>query len=111
MYKYALSMEAIPTLAFNVANIIKAIYGKNKKGLVLDLDNTLWGGIVGDDGVENIQIGHETPLAESYTAFQKYILELKERGIILAICSKNQEDIAKSGFLHPDSVLKTGVSF
>ena len=60
MYKYACCIPAIPTLSFNVANIIKSIYGKNKKGLVLDLDNTLWGGIVGDDGVDGIEIGQET---------------------------------------------------
>lgn len=106
-YKFAMDYDVMPDVSLGLAKIIRAILGKSKKCLVLDLDNTLWGGIIGDDGVENIQIGHETPLAESYTAFQKYILELKERGIILAICSKNQEDIAKSGFLHPDSVLKT----
>ena len=79
--------------------------GKNKKCLVLDLDNTLWGGIIGDDGMENIEIGHETPTAEAYTAFQQYVLGLKARGIILAVCSKNEEDVAKTGFDHPDSVL------
>lgn len=57
LYKYALNIEAIPELAFQVASIIKAIFGKNKKALALDLDNTLWGGIVGDDGVENLEIG------------------------------------------------------
>lgn len=54
MYKYALNVNAIPYLAFNVANIIKSIFGKNKKGFVLDLDNTLWGGVIGDDGVDGI---------------------------------------------------------
>ena len=52
MYKYALCMQAIPEFAFNLSNIIKAVFGKNKKSLVLDLDNTLWGGVVGDDGPE-----------------------------------------------------------
>ena len=55
MYKYAMEVPAIPYLSFNLANIIKSIYGKNKKAFVLDLDNTLWGGIVGDDGVENLK--------------------------------------------------------
>lgn len=106
MYKYALSMEAIPTLAFNVANIIKAIYGKNKKGLILDLDNTLWGGIVGDDGVENIQIGQETSEGQVFQEFQNYLKELKNMGIILNINSKNDEKNAIAGLNHDDCILK-----
>lgn len=64
------------------------------------------GGIIGDDGVENLAIGHETPTAEMYTLFQNYVKDLKERGIILAVCSKNDEEVAKAGFKHPDSVLQ-----
>lgn len=104
-YKLAMSYDVIPEVSLGLAKIIKGFLGKNKKCLVLDLDNTLWGGIIGDDGMEHIEIGHETPTAEAYTAFQEYVLKLKERGIILAVCSKNEEDIAKSGFNHPDSVL------
>lgn len=106
MYKYALAVPAIPTLAYNVANIIKAIYGKNKKGLVLDLDNTLWGGIVGDDGVENIAIGEETSEGQVYSEFQKYLKELKQIGIILNINSKNDEKNALDGLNHPDGILR-----
>ena len=73
MYKYALSMEAIPTLSYNVACIIKSIYGKNKKAMTLDLDNTLWGGIVGDDGPENLAIGPETSMGQVYSEFQEYV--------------------------------------
>lgn len=105
-YKLAMNYDVIPEAANGIGKIIKAILGKSKKCLVLDLDNTLWGGVIGDDGVENIQIGHETPEAEAFTAFQEYVLNLKRRGIILAVCSKNDENIAKSGFGHPDSVLK-----
>jgi len=105
-FKYALSHEAIPLLSHSVANIIKSIYGKSKKCLVLDLDNTLWGGVVGDDGIENIKIGKETPEAEAYTEFQNYIKELKKRGVILAVCSKNDLKIAKEGLSHPDNILK-----
>ena len=104
-YKLAMSYDVIPEVSLSLSKIIKGIWGKNKKCLVLDLDNTLWGGVIGDDGMENIAIGHETPTAEAYTAFQQYVLCLKERGVILAICSKNEEDVAKSGFDHPDSVL------
>ena len=105
-YKFAMNYEVIPEVSWSIAKIIRAILGKNKKCLVLDLDNTLWGGVIGDDGVENIKIGHETPTAEAFTEFQKYVLSLKNRGIILAVCSKNDEEIAKTGFTHPDSILK-----
>lgn len=101
-----MNYDVLPTVAHGIANIVKVILGKTKKCLVLDLDNTLWGGIIGDDGVNGIAIGHETPQAEAYTEFQRYVLQLKERGVILAVCSKNEDDAARSGFTHPDSVLK-----
>ncbi len=107
-YKYAMSYVAIPLLAHSVASIIKAVFGNVKKCLVLDLDNTLWGGVIGDDGLNGIVIGKETPQAEAYTDFQKYVKGLKERGIILAVCSKNDEVNAREGFNHPDSILSIG---
>ena len=106
MYKYAVAVPAIPYLSFNVANIIKSIYGKNKKVLNLDLDNTLWGGIVGDDGADNIEIGQETPLAQTYSEFQEYLKLHKQLGILLTINSKNEEENALSGMKRPDSVLR-----
>lgn len=106
MYKYAVAVPAIPYLSFNVANIIKSIYGKNKKAFNLDLDNTLWGGIVGDDGADNIEIGQETSLAQTYSEFQEYIKLHKQIGVLLTVNSKNDEDNAISGFARPDSVLK-----
>lgn len=105
-YKFAVSYEATPTFAYNLCSIIKAILGKSSKCLVLDLDNTLWGGVIGDDGLAGINIGTETPIAEAYTEFQKYAKALKARGIILAVCSKNDLVNAKEAFTHPDSVLK-----
>lgn len=105
-YKFAINYDVIPLVAHNASNLIKAILGKTKKCLVLDLDNTLWGGIIGDDGVVNLKLGNETPEGEAYTEFQKYVLSLKQRGIILAVCSKNEEEVAKIGFSHPDSILK-----
>jgi FkbH-like protein len=104
--KYALSMDSIPELAFSISKIINSIFGKSKKCLVLDLDNTCWGGVIGDDGLHGIHIGTETAVAESYTAFQKYVKELKERGITLAVCSKNDFVNAKEGFSHPESILR-----
>jgi len=105
-YKYALALDAIPTLAHSVAHLIGAIYGRSKKVLVLDLDNTLWGGVIGDDGENHIHIGRETPLAEAYSAFQHYVKALKQQGILLALCSKNDLAIAKKGLEHPDSILR-----
>jgi FkbH-like protein len=105
-YKILTTADASLELARSLTAMVRAIYGKSKKLLVLDLDNTLWGGVIGDDGHENIRIGRETPEAEAYTAFQEYCLALRERGVLLAVCSKNEEEIAKKGFSHPDSVLK-----
>lgn len=106
MYKYALSLEAIPVLSFNVANIIKSVFGKNKKGFVLDLDNTLWGGVVGDDGVDNIEIGLEEPIGQAFLEFQEYIKEHKNLGVVLNIDSKNDYENAVAGLNHPDGILK-----
>lgn len=106
MYKYALSVPAIPYLSFNVANIIKSIFGKNKKGFVLDLDNTLWGGVIGDDGVDNIVLGPEESEGQVYSEFQNYIKSHQQLGIILNIDSKNDYENAIAGINHPDSVFK-----
>ncbi len=105
-YKILLTAEANLELARSLNALIRALYGKSRKVLVLDLYNTLWGGVIGDDGVDKIQIGRETPVAEAYTAFQEYCLALRNRGVLLAVCSKNNEDVAKSGFAHPSSILK-----
>jgi FkbH-like protein len=106
MYKSAMCMDAVPYVAQSVANIIKSIYGKNKKALVLDLDNTLWGGVIGDDGVEKIKIGPEVPQGQVYSEFQSYCKKLKDIGVILAIDSKNDMENAMAGLNHPDSILK-----
>ena len=106
MYKYSLCLDAIPSLAKSVADIIKSIYGKNKKVMVCDLDNTLWGGVVGDDGVEGIQVGPEVPMGQIYAEFQKYLKELKTIGVLLAVNSKNDEENAIAGLNHPDGLLK-----
>lgn len=104
-YKFAMDYDFTPDVSNELAKIIKALLGKNKKCLLLDLDNTLWGGVIGDDGLNGIRIGHETAEAESYMEFQQYLIGLKRRGVILSVCSKNDEATAKTGFEHPDSVL------
>ncbi|MCD7768954.1 MAG: HAD-IIIC family phosphatase, partial [Oscillospiraceae bacterium] len=106
MYKYAMCFDAIPSLSFNVANIIKSIYGKNKKALALDLDNTLWGGVVGDDGVDGIEIGQETGVAQSYYEFQSYLKEISTLGVVLSVCSKNDYENAIAGLNHPEGLLR-----
>lgn len=106
MYKYAMAVPAIPELAHNLARIIKSIYGKNKKALVLDLDNTLWGGVVGDDGVENIALGQEVPMGQVYSEFQSYLKAHKDLGVLLNVNSKNDYENAIAGLNHPDGVLK-----
>lgn len=104
-YKYAVSFEGITYIAHSVASIIKSIYGKNKKAIALDLDNTLWGGVIGDDGVNGIKIGSETAIGEAYEDFQKYIKNLKDIGIILTINSKNDLENALEGLSHPSMIL------
>ena len=106
MYKYAMCVPAIPYMAFQLARIIKSIFGRNKKVLNLDLDNTLWGGVIGDDGPENIEIGQETSLGQTYAEFQDYLKQHKKLGVLLSVNSKNNEETALSGLERADSVLK-----
>lgn len=105
-YKYALDMQYIPLLCHSVSGIIKSIFGRSKKALVLDLDNTLWGGVIGDDGPEGIELGMETPTGMAYTELQRYIKELSGMGVLLNVCSKNEDSTAREGFRRADSVLK-----
>jgi FkbH-like protein len=105
-FHLAVSPTATVSLAQNVAGIVKAVYGRSKKCLVLDLDNTLWGGIIGDDGVQNLILGREHAVGEAFLDFQRYVKDLQQRGVILAVCSKNDIENAKEGFSHPDSILK-----
>jgi len=106
LYKYACSLDAIAVWAFNTARIIKSLFGKNKKVLALDLDNTLWGGVVGDDGVDGIEIGSENATAECFKAFQTYVKSQKKIGVMLTVASKNDLQNALDGLNHPDGVLR-----
>ena len=106
MYKYCMCFDAIPYYAFSASNIIKALFGRNKKALALDLDNTLWGGVIGDDGPQGIQIGQENGVAQSYYEFQQYISQLRDLGILLNVCSKNDKENALEGIEHPEGALK-----
>ncbi|MES1159524.1 MAG: HAD-IIIC family phosphatase [Bacteroidota bacterium] len=100
------SLDVLPELVKCIHDIIQAINGRFKKCLILDLDNTTWGGIIGDDGVEGIQVG-DLGIGKAFTGLQWWAKELKNRGVLLAVCSKNTEAVAKEPFeRHPDMVLR-----
>ncbi len=102
-----LSVDALPYVASRVMDIVCAIQGQFKKCLILDLDNTIWGGVIGDDGIEGIQLGHGLGIGKAFTEFQMWVKKLKQRGIIICVASKNNEETAKEPFeKHPDMVLK-----
>ncbi|MDE6098640.1 MAG: HAD-IIIC family phosphatase [Muribaculaceae bacterium] len=102
-----LGINSLPYIASRAVDIIAAAKGKFRKCIILDLDNTLWGGIVGDDGWEGIQIGHGLGIGKAFSEFQSWIKKLKERGIILAVCSKNNESTAMEAFeKNPEMILR-----
>ena len=101
-----LNIDVLPLIADKTLALISAMNGKFKKCVILDLDNTTWGGIIGDDGIENIQIG-SLGIGKAFSEFQYWIKKLKNRGIIVAVCSKNTESVAREPFeKHPEMVLK-----
>lgn len=97
--KQPFSLDAAGCVSFAMARILASHYGKIRKCLTIDLDNTIWGGVIGDDGIEGINIDPNNAVGEAFLEFQSYLLKLKNRGIILAVCSKNDEDTAKQPFL------------
>jgi len=100
------SVDSHELIAKNIIDLLRVFQGGAKKCLILDLDNTLWGGIIGDDGVEKIELG-DLGQGRSFTQLQSWAKELKKRGILLAICSKNTESVAKVPFInHPDMQLR-----
>ncbi|MBV9537516.1 MAG: HAD family hydrolase [Acidisphaera sp.] len=107
--KQEISPVAAPMYGELVGRLLAAKQGRSFKCLVLDLDNTTWGGVVGDDGMEGLVIGQGSALGEAFTAFQDYARELTRRGVILAVCSKNDEANALEPFdKHPEMVLRRG---
>ena len=104
--KQLISPTLAPLYGDLLARVIGAVAGLSRKCLVLDLDNTLWGGVIGDDGVEGIRLGQGNPTGEAFAAFQRYAGLLAQRGIVLAVCSKNDAAVAESAFAHPEMVLQ-----
>ncbi len=105
--KCPFSDQLIPLYADHVARMVAAIRGKSRKVLILDLDNTVWGGVIGDDGLEGIQIAQGDARGEAHLAVQRLALDLRQRGIVLAVCSKNTDEVARKPFEdHPEMLLK-----
>jgi len=107
MGKFAFSDELIPLYADHVARTVAAIRGKSRKVLILDLDNTVWGGVIGDDGLEGIQLAQGDARGEAHLGVQRLALDLRKRGVVLAVSSKNTDEVAREPFeKHPEMLLK-----
>lgn len=107
MAKFSFSDQLIPLYADHVARVVAAIRGKSGKVLILDLDNTVWGGVIGDDGLDGIQIAQGDARGEAHLAVQRLALDLRQRGIVLAVSSKNTDEVARAPFeKHPEMLLK-----
>ncbi len=105
--KLAFDARFIPLYADHVGRLVGALRGKSRRALVLDLDDTVWGGVIGDDGLEGIAIGQGDPTGEAFLAVQRLALALRERGIVLAVSSKNTDEVARAAFRrHPDMLLR-----
>ncbi len=107
MAKFAFSDQLIPLYGDHVARTVAAIRGKSRKVLILDLDNTVWGGVIGDDGLDGINVAQGDANGEAHLAVQRLALDLRQRGVVLAVSSKNTEEVAREPFeKHPEMLLK-----
>jgi FkbH-like protein len=105
--KVPFNIQLCPLAADNIAALLAAMKGKAARALVLDLDNTLWGGVIGHDGTAGIRLGQNSAEGEAFVAFQSFVLGLRERGVVLAVCSKNTDAVARAPFLdHPEMMLR-----
>lgn len=105
--KQEIALQATPFFGDLVGRLLAARQGRSSKCLVLDLDNTLWGGVIGDDGINGITLGQGSALGEAYVGFQEYVKQLARRGIIIGVCSKNDQATAMEVFdSHPEMVLR-----
>jgi FkbH-like protein len=105
--KLPFAVDFVPLYADHVCRLVAALRGKSKKCLILDLDNTVWGGVIGDDGLDGIVIGQGNATGEAHLEVQRTALALRERGIVLAVSSKNTDDVARRAFCeHPEMLLR-----
>lgn len=101
------ALDSTPLYADHICRLLGAARGRTRKCLVMDLDDTLWGGAFGDEGLGGIRLGHGTSVGEAYVALQRYVLDLRRRGIMLAVCSRGAEANARLPFrAHPEMVLR-----
>jgi FkbH-like protein len=106
-YKLSFAAAFLPHYGETVVRTVAAARGLSRKCLVLDLDNTIWGGVIGDDGVAGIELGQGSATGEAFLAVQRMALQLRARGVILAVCSKNEDAVARSPFReHPDMLIR-----
>lgn len=105
--KSPFAIRLAPVVADHLCATLAGLFGKARRGLILDLDNTLWSGVIGDDGIGGIVIGQGDAVGEAHLALQRHALELRRRGIVLAVCSKNDDAIAREPFrAHPEMLLR-----
>ncbi len=105
--KFGFDAKFLPLYSDHAGRIVAALRGKSRRCLILDLDNTIWGGVIGDDGIEGIVIGQGDATGEAYLEVQRAALALRERGVVLAVASKNSDEIARSVFReHPEMLLR-----
>jgi FkbH-like protein len=105
--KLPFASELLPLYADHVCRLIASASGRSRRCLVLDLDNTMWGGVIGDDGIAGIQLAQGDAAGEAYLEFQRYVLALRERGVVLAVSSKNDDAVARAPFRdHPEMLVK-----
>ena len=105
--KFPFSAELLPLYADHVCRLLGAMQGKARRVLIIDLDNTLWGGVIGDDGLNGIVLGEGEATGEAFLHVQRLALSLRSRGVVLAVCSKNTDEIARTPFRdHPDMILR-----
>lgn len=105
--KSPFGIDLAAVLADRLCAIIAALVGKGRRALVLDLDNTCWGGVIGDDGLDGIVVGQGDAAGEAHLALQSYALALRQRGVPICVCSKNDDEVAREPFRsHPDMLLR-----
>ena len=105
--KLPFSSDFLPLYADHVLRLIAAVRGRSRRCLILDLDNTVWGGVIGDDGLEGIRVAQGDAVGEAHLAVQKLALDLRQRGVVLAVSSKNDDEVARGPFRsHPEMLLK-----
>jgi FkbH-like protein len=105
--KFPFAYELVPLYADHVARLVGSLRGKSRRVLILDLDNTVWGGVIGDEGIEGIRVAQGDAVGEAHLALQRFALQLRGRGILLAVSSKNTDEIARAPFKeHPEMLLK-----